>query len=229
MLRGMARMIPKNPPNPVPKRGRGRPLGSAPYRQRDEELLVRYADKAIHSSGLELAPFARRAGVSNAAAIRRLQARWRADRERFLNDARTRFDARPPESLWQMLMDLRAGLSRMAAIVSREVLDPLRASIRRAERRWDARASLGQPARLPFDPADPSELEPALARFESAMPTPGSDEIDDQLGDQTLADLPLSQRLYLPAVLIHEMSLEQRRRETEASRSTSGDRDGERR
>src|SRR5829696_7222058 len=102
MLRSMARMTPKNPPNPVPKRGRGRPPGSAPYRQRDEELLARYADKAIHSQGLELAPFARRAGVSNAAAIRRLQARWRADRERFLNDARTRFDARPPEPLGQM-------------------------------------------------------------------------------------------------------------------------------
>ena len=229
MLRNMERVRPKNPSSPVPKRGRGRPLGRAPYRQRDEQLLARFADKAIHSPDLELAPFARRAGVSNTAAIRRLQARWRADRERFLNDARTRFDARPPESVWQMVMHLQAGLSRMAATFSREVLDSLRASIQRAERRWDARASLGEPARLPFDPTDPSELEPALARFESAMPTPGSDEIGDQLGDQTLADLPLSQRLYLLAVLIHEISLEQRRRETEASRSTGGDRDGERR
>src|SRR5829696_5338354 len=103
---------PRNLPNPEPARRRGRPLGSAPYRQRDEELLARYADEAIHNPGLELAPFARRAGSSNAAAIRRLQARWREVRERVLKDARIRFDARPPQSVGQILMDLWAGLHR---------------------------------------------------------------------------------------------------------------------
>lgn len=212
----------KNVQPPSAKRGRGRPLGSAPYRQPDQEFLARYADEAIHFPDLELAPFARRAGASDAG-IRRLQARWRTDRERFLKEARIRFDARPPESLWQMLMDVWAGLGRANEIVSKEVLHPLTMSVRRAERRWDARAALGQPSQLPFHPTDASELEPALARFENAL---GSTKID--LGQQTLADLPLSLRLYLLAVLIHEVSLQQHRRETEASRRTSGSRDGER-
>jgi len=84
-------------PEKVPNQRRGRPLGSAPYREADEKLLARYADKAIHNTGLELAPFARAAGVSQPATIRRLQARWRGDRERFLKDAQNRFDARRPE------------------------------------------------------------------------------------------------------------------------------------
>src|SRR5215207_4000140 len=125
------------------------------------------------------------------------------------------------------MLDFSTGLSRMTANLSREVLAPLMASVRRAERRWDARAVLGQPAPLPFDPNDPSELEPALARFEAAMPTPGSDEIDDLLGDKMVEDLPPSVRLYLIAVLIHEMSLDMRRREIGGNRSR-GNRDGER-
>ena len=78
-------------------------------------------------------------------------------------------------------VDLYEGLRRMSRMLSREVLDPLSASIQKAERRWNA---LGESARLPFDPTDPSELKPALARFENAMPTPGSNEIDGMLGDQ---------------------------------------------
>ena len=221
----MARTSPEKLPNHTPARRRGRPLGSAPYRKADEKLLARYADKAIHNTGLELAPFARAAGVSQPATIRRLQARWRGDRERFLKDAQNRFDARRPESPWQILVDLYEGLRRMSRMLSREVLDPLSASIQKAERRWNA---LGKSARLPFDPTDPSELKPALARFENAMPTPGSNEIDGMLGDQTLADLPGSLRLYLLAVLMHEASLIERRRETEASPRTRGDRNGER-
>ena len=85
---------PRNTRDPAPARRRGRPLGSAPFRRHDEELLARYADKAIHIPGFKLAPFARRAGASSLAAVRRLQARWRADRERFLNEAWIRFDAR---------------------------------------------------------------------------------------------------------------------------------------
>jgi len=220
----MARTSPEKAPNHTPARRRGRPLGSAPYRKADEKLLARYADKAIHNTGLELAPFARAAGVSQPATIRRLQARWRGDRERLLKDAQNRFDARRPESPWQILMDVYEGLRRIPRML-REVLDPLGASIQKAERRWNA---LGESARLPFDPTDPSELKPALARFEHAMPTPGSNEIDDMLGDQTLADLPGSLRLYLLAVLIHEASLIERRRETEASLRTRGDRNGER-
>ena len=134
----MARTSPEKLPNHTPARRRGRPLGSAPYREADEKLLARYADKAIHNTGLELAPFARAAGVSQPATIRRLQARWRGDRERFLKDAQNRFDARRPESPWQILVDLYEGLRRMSRMLSREVLDPLSASIQKAERRWNA-------------------------------------------------------------------------------------------
>ena len=215
---------PKNRPNSAPARRRGRPRGSAPYRQRDEELLARYADKMIHDPGLQLAPFARRAGFSDAA-IRRLQGRWREHRDRFLNEARIRFDVRPPESLWQILLVLWTGLHRGTEIVSQHVLHPLLTSVRRAERRWEARAALDQPARLPIDPTNPGELEPAFARFEDAL---GSADIAAQLAGKTLGDLPLSLRLYIMAVLMHEVSLDQRRREVEASQPPKGSADGER-
>jgi hypothetical protein len=48
------------------------------------------------------------------------------------------------------------------------------------------------------------------------------------LAGKTLAELPLSLRLYIMAVLIHEVSLDQRRREVEASQSPKGDIEGER-
>jgi hypothetical protein len=177
--------------------------------------LAKFADAAIHTPGLELAPFARDAGISDEASIRRLQARWRTERERLLGEAQTRFDARPPESLGQILADLLAGLSRIAELTSKPVMSLLRASTERAERRWDARNRLGKPSPLPFDPGEPGELEPALARFENAVHPPGSAEVAELLGDRTLAELPLSLRLYVLAVLLHEMSLDQRRREAE--------------
>ena len=112
------------------------------------------------------------------------------------------------------------------------VEDALQGSPRSAQREHpESRTALeraGESARLPFDPTDPSELKPALARFENAMPTPGSNEIDGMLGDQNFADLPGSLRLYLLAVLMHEASSIERRRETEASPRTRGDRNGER-
>ena len=142
-----------------------------------------------------------------------------------MNEAQNRFNARPPQSLRQILMDLWAGLHRGTEIVSQQVLHPLVASARRAERRWKARVALGQPDRLPIDPTNPGELEPALARFEDAL---GSTHLDAQLAGKTLAELPLSLRLYIMAVLIHEVSLDQRRREVEASQSPKGDIEGER-
>jgi hypothetical protein len=207
----------KDPSNHAPARGRGRPLGSAPFREVDEALLTRYADKALHTPGLQLAPFARSAGWKPAP-IRRLQARWRAERDRLLNDARKRFDARPPDSLGQLVMDMWVGLGRAAGSFS-GILKPLKASMLQAQRRWDA---LGDAAQLPLDPTNPDILEPALARFENAMPTPGSNEMDDLLGVQTFEDLPFSMRLYVLAVLLHEVSLEERRREAEPGRSGPG-------
>src|SRR5688572_6393495 len=82
IVRRMRRKPPKNVSKPTPTRRRGRPVGSAPYRDADEELLAGYADQVIQYPDLELAPFARRAATSNPAAIRRLHARWRAGRER---------------------------------------------------------------------------------------------------------------------------------------------------
>ena len=122
-------------------------------------------------------------------------------------------------------MDVWTGLHRGTEIVSQQVLHPLLTSVRRAERRSQARAALGQPARLPFDPTDPGELELALARFENAL---GSTDIDAQLAGKTLRDLPLSLRLHMMAVLIHEVSLDQSRREVEASQPPKDATDGER-
>ena len=224
----MAHDAPRKALNPAPARRRGRPLGSAPYRQRDEALLARFADELIGKPDLRLAPFVQAAGLSESA-IRRVQLRWRSNKERFLNEARIRFEGRPPQSLAEIVMHLWAGLSRTTRVFSKNVLDPLRASMRRAERRWEAQEALGKPARLPLDPSHPTKLKPALNRFESAMPTPGSDEIDDLLGDKTFEELPFSMQLYLIAVLTHEVSLEQRRNETKASRMATRNPKGERR
>ena len=142
-----------------------------------------------------------------------------------MNEARIRFDVRPPESLWQILLDLWTGLHRGTESVSQHVLHPLLTSVRRAERRWEARAAPDQPARLPIDPTNPGELEPALARFEDAL---GSADLAAQLAGKTLGDLPLSLRLYIMAVLMHEVSLDQRRREVKASQPLKGNADGER-
>jgi hypothetical protein len=139
-----------------------------------------------------------------------------------LSEAQTRFDARPPESLWQLLTDLVAGLGHITELTSKPVVSLLRASIERAERRWRARATLGKPSPLPFDPSEPSELQPALARFENAVHPPGSAEVAVLLGDKTVTELPFPLRLYVLAVLIHEMSLAQRRREAEQADAQSG-------
>ncbi len=121
-------------------------------------------------------------------------------------------------------MDICVGLSRTGTF-TKSVLQRLKASMLRADRRWEA---LGAAAQLPVDLSGPGRLESALVRFENAMPPPGSNEMSDLLGDRTFEDLPFSMKLYMTAVLLHEVSLTERRRETAAGRSVGGDRHGER-
>lgn len=60
----------------VTKRGRGRPQGSAPYRERDLKILTKFAEQEVQTPGARLAPLLAKNGYDEPS-IRRAQALWR--------------------------------------------------------------------------------------------------------------------------------------------------------
>ena len=63
---------------PVGKRPRGRPKGTAPFEERDRAALSRFADQFLQAPGAKLAPFLTSMGYEGKD-IRRAQARWRKE------------------------------------------------------------------------------------------------------------------------------------------------------
>lgn len=206
----------------VAKRGRGRPKGSAPYRNGDLAALSSFADQEIDTPGAPLAPFLARRGYGDAA-IRRAQALWREERRQMLEAAKLRFDSRRPESLGEIFFEFASAMRGIGtAIADSGISQNLRASMERAEARRKAFEQLGLISKLPFDPANADEMDAALAPFETEMHEAGSPEIGARLANKTLAELPLSERAYLMAILLHAFSLQQRQREIEAEGNDSG-------
>jgi hypothetical protein len=200
----------------APRRGRGRPKGSAPYRAGDLEALSIFADHEIEMPGAHLAPFLAKRGYSDRG-VRRAQALWRRESQQLLGAAQLRFDSRRPETLVDVLFAVASAVRAIGqAIVDSELVDCLRASMNRAQARRKAEEQLNVPSILPFDPINTGDLKAALAHFEPEMHGIGSPALTARLSNKTLADLPASERTYLMAVLLHALSLEERQREIEA-------------
>ena len=197
------------------KRGRGRPIGSSPYEKRDNDVLARYADQAVRTPGLKLAPTLEKLGYKTEAEIRRVQAKWRRGRKRLLEEAQLRLDSEPPSSLLETLFSFLSALQHIGdGVRTSGAARLLEASMQRADRRRKARATLGLGSDLPFDPENPDDLEAALSRFEPRIRHQCPRFAQGSRRSDARRFTP-SMRLYLLAVLLHEASLDQLQRESQ--------------
>lgn len=83
-------------------KSRGRPKGTAVFAEEDLKALARFAEIAVQAPGSKLAPFLKNKGYLEEKDVRRIQARWRAEKQRLLEEARVRLDSKPDLSIFEM-------------------------------------------------------------------------------------------------------------------------------
>ncbi|MFG1285331.1 hypothetical protein, partial [Xanthobacter autotrophicus] len=148
--------------------------------------------------------------------IRRAQKRWRDEKTELLREAQLRADASPPESIFDLIVDLVHSMSLMTE-AARPALDALSGSLARARRRVAARKALGLDPGTPFDHTDPAKVEEAIRRYEATV---GAGNMPSGFEGRTVQELPPSLKLYAAAVMLHVASLqvaEEENREATAS------------
>lgn len=186
----------------------GRPKGSSRFSESDRYILVKTAEAIVRDSDLKPTAYFRRLGISEENDIRRLQTKWRRTKAEFLRAAQLDYDA-------QLELGLFGGLKRgflfigelVDAFTGSEVMQAIRESQNRAARVHAAHKKLGLYNEGPVDPGDLDQVNEALARFE-ARPYIDNKSLTDDLPEVTLAELSPSAKMYISAVLLHELSLQ---------------------
>lgn len=206
------------PSNPLPKRPRGRPKGTAPFAQQDRRVLAAFADGAIGMPHAELTPFLRQRGYEDKD-VRRALKRWREEGPDLLREAQLRADAAPPESIFDLIVDLVQSMSFIRD-AARPAFDALSRSLARARRRAEARKAFGLDPGLPFDQTDPAKVEEAIRRFEQTV---GAGYMPPGLEGRTIDALPLSLKLYSAAVMLHVTSLQVAGQEIREATASGGE------
>ncbi|WP_439605150.1 hypothetical protein [Shinella sp.] len=191
-----------------PKRSRGRPSGSAPYRDADLQILRGFADRSL-DGGRKLAAYIREHHANaEEKDVRRLQARWRTEHTGLLAEARKRREAEEARTLWDDISDffvlLERGSSAAAGLMAK-----LSLSLERARARALAN---GEPDDLKL-----VDAAGALPAFEEQMAL-GVDGFAQRAGKTLSNEMSPSLRLYGLALTLYTLSLQMG--EAEADRET---------
>lgn len=203
--------------HPNKKRSRGRPTGSSRFTETDQTSLEKIADALVREPGLQPTVVIRRLGYYGEAEIRRLQSKWRKERHRLLAEAQRLLDAEPPTTFLDSILDMCGTLgSFVHGLTTSPAMRSLRASLDRQARRRTARDELGIAPRSPIEPGNQEDLERAIERFEERPHQSVSDLIADLPAEMTVDEMPPSLRLYAMALILHEMALNVKQRETAA-------------
>ncbi|XSG81088.1 MAG: hypothetical protein ACPW61_08265 [Methyloligella sp. ZOD6] len=185
------------------KRPRGRPKGTTKFEQQDLRLLGEFADLAISQPQTPLAPFLVGHGYEHKD-VRRAQKRWRKEKAALLEEARVRADASPPDNLFEWMLYAGEMVAAMAGAV-RPAMEKISGSLERAQRRVAAREKLGLDSDLPLDLTNQDAVERAIQRYGETV---AKRRLPAEFDRLTLAELPFSLKLYVVAMLLHELSLQ---------------------
>lgn len=210
--------------HPNNKRSRGRPPGSSQFADEDRATLEKIADALVREPDLKPTAVMRRLGYGSEAEIRRLQSKWRKDKESLLADAQRRLDAQPPETTLDAIVNIIAELAGFAgALATAPAVQSLKESLDRQVRRHIAQDELGVSPRSPTEPGNQKNLERAIERFE-ARPHQSLEDLKADIPEtMTVDEMPPSLRLYAMALMLHEMALDAKQREATAAQSAGGD------
>lgn len=187
------------------KRPRGRPRGTAVYAEQDLELLARFADICVESPHTKLAPFLRSMGYKDDKDIRRARIRWGAEKERLLKEARGRRDAKPADTIFDLIAYFAESLSALKGAAA-PGLEVVNRSLERARARLRVMKELGVDPELPLDFKHEEEVAAAVRRYEARMFRPLSEKAAE-LPPVPEDELPVALKLYSAAILLHELSL----------------------
>ena len=191
--------------SPSAKRSRGRPKGTAVYAERDLRALARYADVYIHTPHSPLAPFLRSVGYADDKDVRRARIRWGREKERLLKEARDRRDAKPAETILELIAYFAEAPSALKDAAA-PGLEAVNRSLKRARARLRVMKEMGLDPDLPFDFKDEEQVAAAVRRYEERMFRPLSEKVAELPAVQQ-NELPMSLKLYSAAILLHELSL----------------------
>ena len=187
-------------------KSRGRPKGTAVFAEEDLKALARFAELAVKAPGSKLAPFLKSKGYIEEKDTRRVQARWRSEKQRLLLEARIRLDSEPNLSIIELAKYFEELVKGLGHTVG-PVLDKFADSFERARRYKHALDQLGREQDIPFDLENAEEVERAIQRYEPALLQ--TEEVRHRrLGALRTDELPRSLQFYVAAILLHDHSLQ---------------------
>lgn len=193
------------------KHPRGRPIGSSRFIETDNANLIKAADRIVRNPDLKLAPVFKSLGYHGDSEIRRMRSHWSKRSEQLLADAQRRWDAEPPKTVLDEFTSFLVTIGGWVKDFSgSHVVQDLEKSMQSATRRREARQQFGSNPQPPFDIKDPDESRKALSRFKGREHQ-SIEELSGALPEdkKTFAELPLSTKLEIASMLLHEMSLDQ--------------------
>lgn len=196
-----------------PKRPRGRPSGSAPYRNADLQILSSFADRSLDGRR-KLAAYIREhhanAGEKD---VRRLQSRWRDEQALLLAEARKRREAEEARTLWDDIGDFFVLLERGSSAAA-GLLEKLSLSLERARARALANGEI--------DDLMLVDAASALPAFENQMAL-GVDGFAERAGQTLSNEMSPSLRLYGLALTLYTLSLQRADAEADREKDENSD------
>ena len=191
----------------VEKRRPGRPIGTTKTLHADEALMRHAAAEMVRENHLRFSTALRGLGVAEYKDLARLRKRWKIVGDTYLAHART--EMRADQTIGQNLLELFRFLGVFEGV--RAIGQTLRDSrllprLREITQSADSAGPGRDAMELPFDPKDLNATIVAIVRMEAR-----DRSFDDALHQKEETNEPLSsaEQMYLMAVALHAMALNQ--------------------
>lgn len=202
-----------NPEKISTKRRRGRPKGSAPFKDKDLELLRRLATHLVREPGLKVTTVLKGLGVKNESDLARLRKRWRENSVDLMDCAKLDLHRPHLGGVFGKMMEMSAGFTvRVNEILQAVPVDQI---VQRVQAYHDVKQAMlrqGANRDVGFDTTHPEEIIAAIGRLEGRDPTIYRDIVKK---DDDGVDLNNWEHQYVMAVVLHEMAMEGWQKEQE--------------